>query len=186
MPPDSTVSTPEVSAPLYIMRSERGPGAIVLISIDFRAYSPIFFEIVRGDFLVFHAYAWIWDEFTTGTISQSQDAPGTVESRGGRLVSRILRARDPDPYVGGIAPAIGAPTHDRRKIFSAVALEEMRRDEKWLARASDCIVQYWRTRNEKKTAHREVDHDAPCEEFLKPSVSPVRSQPARRLVAAGE
>jgi hypothetical protein len=42
-----------------------------------------------------------------------------------------------------------------------VALEELRRDQKWLARASDCIVLHWKSRNEKKTAHRSQSHDAP-------------------------
>jgi DnaB-like helicase C terminal domain len=36
----------------------------------------------------------------------------------------------------------------------ATALEELRRDPKWLSRASDCIVSHWRRRNARKAAGR--------------------------------
>jgi len=56
---------------------------------------------------------------------------------------------------------LGRPPTTGVKYFSAVAVEELRRDQKWLARASDCVVQYWKERNEKKAAHREPSHDGP-------------------------
>jgi hypothetical protein len=50
------------------------------------------------------------------------------------------------------------------KYFAFAALEELRKDMKWLSRASDCIVEYWRSRNEKKnTAYREEIPDTPSE-----------------------
>lgn len=61
----------------------------------------------------------------------------------------------------GLLKPLGRPPTTGVKYFSAVALEELRRDPKWLARASDCIVQYWKERNEKKTAHRGRVPDAP-------------------------
>ena len=61
----------------------------------------------------------------------------------------------------GLLKPLGRPPATGVKHFSAVALEELRRDEKWLARASDCIVQYWKSRNVKKAAHRGKFHDAP-------------------------
>jgi hypothetical protein len=61
----------------------------------------------------------------------------------------------------GLLKPLGRPPTTGVKYFSAVALEELRRDQKWLARASDCVVQYWRSRNERKTAHRETVHAAP-------------------------
>jgi hypothetical protein len=61
----------------------------------------------------------------------------------------------------GLLKPLGHPPTTGVKHFSSVALEELRRDPKWLARASDCIVQYWRSRNEKKTARRGISHDAP-------------------------
>ena len=56
---------------------------------------------------------------------------------------------------------LGRPPTTGVKYFSAVAVEELRRDQKWLARASDCVVQYWKDRNEKKAALRGPNHDAP-------------------------
>ena len=61
----------------------------------------------------------------------------------------------------GLLKPLGRPPTTGVKYFSAVALEELRRDQKWLARASDCVVQYWKERNEKKAAHRGQSHDAP-------------------------
>jgi hypothetical protein len=61
----------------------------------------------------------------------------------------------------GLLRPLGHPPATGVKYFSAVALEELRRDQKWLARASDCLVQYWKERNEKKAAHRGPGHDAP-------------------------
>ena len=46
--------------------------------------------------------------------------------------------------------------------------EELRRDQKWLARASDCVVQYWRLRNERKTASRGIRPAAPEADQLTP------------------
>ena len=61
----------------------------------------------------------------------------------------------------GLLKPLGRPPTTGVKHFSAVALEELRRDPKWLARASDCIVQYWKSRNEKKKAHHRQSHNAP-------------------------
>ena len=61
----------------------------------------------------------------------------------------------------GVLKPLGHPPTTGVKHFSVVALEELRRDQKWLARASDCIVQYWKSCNEKKTARRGKTHDAP-------------------------
>ena len=61
----------------------------------------------------------------------------------------------------GMLKPLGRPPVNGVKYFSTAALEELRRDAKWLARASDCIVNYWKHRNELKTAHRGKDQDAP-------------------------
>ncbi|MEO7299178.1 MAG: hypothetical protein ABI042_11460 [Verrucomicrobiota bacterium] len=48
---------------------------------------------------------------------------------------------------------LGHPARNRTKFFATETLEHLRRDEKWLARASDAICIYWRKRNtRKKTA----------------------------------
>jgi hypothetical protein len=54
----------------------------------------------------------------------------------------------------GLMKPLGRPPETGVKYFSTAALEELRRDQKWLARASDCVVQYWRGRNEIKKARR--------------------------------
>jgi hypothetical protein len=60
----------------------------------------------------------------------------------------------------GLLKPLWRPPATGVKYFSAVALEELRRDAKWLARASDCVVQYWKGLNEKKAGHRAAVHAA--------------------------
>src|SRR5579859_4011739 len=50
----------------------------------------------------------------------------------------------------GLLKPLGHPPITGVKYFAAVTIEEHRKDEKWLAQASDCIVQYWQTRNKKR------------------------------------
>jgi hypothetical protein len=69
----------------------------------------------------------------------------------------------------GLLKPLGHPPMTGVKYFATSGLEELRRDTKWLARASDCIVQYWKVRNEKKATHRGTHHDAPIEESITPS-----------------
>jgi hypothetical protein len=62
----------------------------------------------------------------------------------------------------GLIRPLGHPPLTGVKFFSVTLLEELRRDEKWLARASDCIVEYWRGVNKKrKPARGEQIHAAP-------------------------
>lgn len=62
----------------------------------------------------------------------------------------------------GLIKPLGHPTVAGVKFFSVTALEELRRDEKWLAKACDCIAEYWRKANQKqKTARNDHNRDAP-------------------------
>jgi hypothetical protein len=45
---------------------------------------------------------------------------------------------------------LGHPARNSTKFFATETLEQFRRDEKWLARASDAISSYWRERNARK------------------------------------
>ncbi|HOX64126.1 MAG TPA: hypothetical protein PLL56_14800 [Verrucomicrobiota bacterium] len=45
---------------------------------------------------------------------------------------------------------LGKPARNCTKYFATETLEQLRRDEKWLARASDAIAAYWRLRNARK------------------------------------
>jgi hypothetical protein len=50
----------------------------------------------------------------------------------------------------GLLKPLGHPARNSTKYFATETLEQLRRDEKWLARASDAIANYWRRRNERK------------------------------------
>ncbi len=51
---------------------------------------------------------------------------------------------------------LGRPPRNGTKFFATEALEQLRRDEKWLARASDAICEYWRKRNARKGPYGHV------------------------------
>ena len=57
----------------------------------------------------------------------------------------------------GLLQPLGHPARNSTKFFATEMLEQFRRDEKWLSRASDAISSYWRERNgrRKKTRGRE-------------------------------
>ena len=51
----------------------------------------------------------------------------------------------------GLLKPLGHPARNSTKFFATETLEQFRRDEKWLARASDAIATYWRERNARRT-----------------------------------
>ncbi len=60
----------------------------------------------------------------------------------------------------GLLKPLGHPPATGVKYYSISALEELRRDEKWLAKASDCIVQYWQDVNRRRKSGRDgQNHD---------------------------
>jgi hypothetical protein len=50
----------------------------------------------------------------------------------------------------GLLKPLGKPARNSTKFFATETLEQLRRDEKRLARASDAIAAYWRERNARK------------------------------------
>jgi hypothetical protein len=54
----------------------------------------------------------------------------------------------------GLMKPLGHPPITGVKYFSIVELEEFRNDPKWLARASDCIVQYWKNTNQNRKSSK--------------------------------
>jgi hypothetical protein len=50
----------------------------------------------------------------------------------------------------GLLKPLGHPVRNSTKFFVTETLEQFRRDEKWLARASDAIASYWWERNARK------------------------------------
>lgn len=57
----------------------------------------------------------------------------------------------------GLLKPLGHPATSGTKFFATIVVDELRRDPKWLARATDAIVDYWKNKNaRKKAAHEEV------------------------------
>jgi len=50
----------------------------------------------------------------------------------------------PRLVTAGLLKPLGHPARNSTKFFATETLEQFRRDEKWLARASDAIASYWR------------------------------------------
>lgn len=50
----------------------------------------------------------------------------------------------------GLLKPLGHPARNSTKFFATEILEQLRRDEKWLARATDAISTYWRERNARR------------------------------------
>jgi len=59
----------------------------------------------------------------------------------------------------GLLMPLGRPARNRPKFFATETLEQLRRDEKWLARATDAIAIYWRRRNARKKIGKKLDND---------------------------
>jgi hypothetical protein len=55
---------------------------------------------------------------------------------------------------GSLLRPLGKPARNCTKFFATETLEQLRHDEKWLARASDAIAAYWRQRNARKRSGR--------------------------------
>ena len=47
----------------------------------------------------------------------------------------------------GLLKTLGHPPANGPKYFATVELGELRRNSKWLAKASDAIVSYWQNKN---------------------------------------
>jgi hypothetical protein len=60
----------------------------------------------------------------------------------------------------GILKPLGHPARNGPKYFAAAELEELRRNIKWLAKASDAIVDYWQNRNARKNSSHDSVHRA--------------------------
>jgi len=70
----------------------------------------------------------------------------------------------------GLLKPLGHPAHNGQKYFLTATLEELRRDEKWFAKASDAVVEYWRDKNSRKgqnppTARRQSRDGAEAREL---------------------
>jgi hypothetical protein len=66
----------------------------------------------------------------------------------------------------GMLKPLGHPPRNSTKFFATEILEQLRHDEKWLARASDTICNYWRERNARK---RTCGHSGNTNSVSRPS-----------------
>ena len=58
------------------------------------------------------------------------------------------QAHDVPILVGArLLKPLGRPTASGSKYFATVELQSLRNDTRWLAKASDAIVNYWRSKN---------------------------------------
>ena len=53
----------------------------------------------------------------------------------------------------GLLKPLGHPPRNSTKYFATETLDQLRHDEKWLARASDAICAYWRQSNARKAVN---------------------------------
>jgi len=56
----------------------------------------------------------------------------------------------------GLIKPLGHPVPNTMKWFAAVSVEELRQDVKWLSRATDAMMEYWRGKNARKTGAGEL------------------------------
>jgi hypothetical protein len=50
----------------------------------------------------------------------------------------------------GLLKPLGHPARNATKFFATATLEQLRRDEKWLIRATDAVAAYWKEGNARK------------------------------------
>jgi len=53
----------------------------------------------------------------------------------------------------GLLKPLGRPTATGSKYFATVELQALRTDVRWLAKASDAIVNHWRSKNASRRQH---------------------------------
>jgi len=58
----------------------------------------------------------------------------------------------------GLLKPLGHPTDSTVKFFAFVTLQELRTDPKWLARATDKMIEHWRGKNARKTKNGGIVH----------------------------
>lgn len=87
----------------------------------------------------------------------------------------------------GLLKPLGHPPITGVKYYAVKAIDELRRDEKWLARASDYIVEYWQNMNAKrkefgKRGQNEIRSRIP-ENFKPKKISTGNRSPSRECAS---
>ncbi len=58
----------------------------------------------------------------------------------------------------GLLKPLGHPSENSVKFFPFSILESCRTDVKWLSRATDAILDYWRSKNARKSRTSDLNH----------------------------
>jgi len=60
----------------------------------------------------------------------------------------------------GLLKPLGRPNSNTVKYFALTSLSEIRNDAKWLARATDTIMEHWRTKNAGKSRNGRISNQS--------------------------
>ena len=88
-----------------------------------------------------------------------QIPPGRLSATEASWYLGFKRHEIPMLIGAGLLIPLGRPARNRPKFFATESLEQLRRDEKWLARATDAIASYWRRRNARKKSEKRPGTD---------------------------
>lgn len=74
-------------------------------------------------------------------------APARLDTRQAAWFLGFRIHEIPILVASGLLRPLGHPARNSTKYFATGVLEALRRDEKWLARATDAVLGHWRQRN---------------------------------------
>jgi len=80
--------------------------------------------------------------------------PARVRSEEAALLLGFSAHEIPMLISAGLLKPLGRPPSNGVKYFVAAELLEFRQDRKWLTRASDVVVDFWRTKNARRKTAR--------------------------------
>lgn len=88
--------------------------------------------------------------------------PARVRAEEAALLLGFSANEIPILVASGLMKPLGHPPVTGVKYFATSTVEELKKDEKWLAKASDCIVEYWRAANRnRKRSCSDRNHNEP-------------------------
>jgi hypothetical protein len=78
--------------------------------------------------------------------------PARVNAEQAGWILGFLPHEIPILVAEGLLKPLGHPARNGHKFFATAELEDLRRDRKWLVKASDAIVDYWQNKNSRKNS----------------------------------
>lgn len=77
-------------------------------------------------------------------------APARLDARQAAWFLGFQMHEIPILVASGLLRPLGHPARNSTKFFATEVLDNLRRDEKWLARATDAVLGHWRQRNDRR------------------------------------